>query len=194
MKIENKLISKKIIVPSNTIKRISIIDINLDDFDLNINVDVYENSKIIINLASLVYLTKKNFNIKINHLSNTSRSECNVFGVGKNQGYVKFTLTAKIAAESEGNTCEQSISGILLSNDSSIIGSPNLIIDTNKIQAKHALSIGKINEDKLFYLTSKNLSRQEAILKLIMSYFNLCLMNMNDEKILYIQNKIREKI
>ncbi len=194
MKLENKIFSKKIIVESNSTKNICIIDINKNDITMNIDVDVYEGSKLIITLASLSYSSNKNFNFNINHLSNTSESECNVFGVAKNKGQIKFDLTANIKEDSEKNLCKQSISGVLLSSDSSIIGSPNLIINTNSIKAKHSLAIGKIHDNRLSYLISKGINKKEAIFIIIMSYFNLSLDNIIDEsKKEYIKEKIKEK-
>ena len=44
--------------------------------------------------------------------------------------------------------------------------------DPTCIKAEHSLSIGKINQNKLFYLISKGLSKKDALYLLVMGYFN----------------------
>lgn len=193
--LDNNKISRTIDINSNKKERISIIDINDSDITVEIVINVFENSSAILNLASFSESTKKNYNIIVNHLSNNSYSECNVFGVSKNGSNIKFNLTAKIDDLSLSNKCKQSIYGILLSNDSSIIGSPNLIINTNSIKAEHALSIGKIDQNKLFYLMSKGLNKKSALYLLIMGYFNNCLKNLKNEDLKEkIESKIKRKL
>ena len=189
--IENNKISRTIDISSNTKERISIVDINDSNITMDIVINVFENSSEVLNLASFSETTKKNYNITVNHFSSNSYSECNVFGVSKNNSHIKFDLTAKIDDLSLSNKCKQSISGILLSNNSSIIGAPNLIINTNSIKAEHSLSIGKINQNKLFYLISKGLSKKDALYLLVMGYFNNCLKNLKNE---YLKEKIENKI
>ncbi|MGL5246392.1 MAG: SufD family Fe-S cluster assembly protein [Mycoplasmoidaceae bacterium] len=189
--IENNKFSRTIDISSNTKEKISIVDINDSDIIMDIIINVFENSSAILNLASFSESTNKNYNIIVNHFSSNSYSECNVFGVSKNGSNIKFNLTAKIDDLSISNKCKQSISGILLTNDSSIIGAPNLIINTNSIKAEHSLSIGKINQNKLFYLMSKGLNKKDALYLLIMGYFNSCLKNLKNENF---KEKIESKI
>ncbi|MGL5591258.1 MAG: SufD family Fe-S cluster assembly protein [Mycoplasmoidaceae bacterium] len=189
--IENNRFSRTIDIASNTKEKISIVDINDSDITVDIIINVFENSSAILNLASFSESTKKNYNITVNHFSSNSYSECNVFGVSKNGSNIKFDLTAKIDDLSLSNKCKQSISGVLLTSDSSIIGAPNLIINTNSIKAEHSLSIGKINQNKLFYLMSKGLNKKDALYLLIMGYFNNCLKNLKNENL---KEKIESKI
>ncbi|MGL5640426.1 MAG: SufD family Fe-S cluster assembly protein [Mycoplasmoidaceae bacterium] len=189
--IENNKFSRTIDIASNTKEKISIVDVNDSDITMDIIINIFENSSAILNLATFSESTKKNYNITVNHFSSNSYSECNVFGVSKNGSNIKFNLTAKIDDLSLSNKCKQSISGILLTSDSSIIGAPNLIINTNSIKAEHSLSIGKINQNKLFYLMSKGLNKKEALYLLIMGYFNNCLKNLKNENL---KEKIEEKI
>ena len=47
---------------------------------------------------------------------------------------------------------------------------PELEIESNKVRAGHAASVGQIDEEQLFYLTSRGLNKQEAI-KLLVEAF-----------------------
>ncbi|MDE6562935.1 MAG: SufD family Fe-S cluster assembly protein, partial [Malacoplasma sp.] len=69
-----------------------------------------------------------------------------------------------------------------LSDNAEIKGKPNLIIDTNNIKAKHALAIGRLNLAHIFYLQSKGIKKSDAIKLLLLSYFNVILYKIDDEK------------
>ena len=40
---------------------------------------------------------------------------------------------------------------------------PNLIVNTNDVEANHGVSIGSIDEKELFYLMSKGIDRHNAV-------------------------------
>jgi Fe-S cluster assembly scaffold protein SufB len=59
---------------------------------------------------------------------------------------------------------------LMLDETSKIDAVPSLEIKTNDVKAGHGVSISKLNEDKLFYLTSRAISTDEAR-KLVLSGF-----------------------
>ena len=52
---------------------------------------------------------------------------------------------------------------------------PNLVVNTNEVEANHGVSIGGIDEDEMFYLMSKGISKATAK-KLIEEGFILSIM------------------
>ena len=60
--IENNKISRTIDISSNTKERISIVDINDSNITMDIVINVFENSSVVLNLASFSETTKKNYN------------------------------------------------------------------------------------------------------------------------------------
>ena len=48
---------------------------------------------------------------------------------------------------------------------------PLLLISENQVKASHALSIGQPNEEQLYYLQSRGLTKQQALGLLSVGYF-----------------------
>lgn len=151
-------------------KKISILDIDNDENNIEININVANNSKIIINCSVLSNNVEKKYKINIFHESSNSISECYCNGISKNNK-IKFEINTTINNGTENNNCKQEIRGFLLTKNSMIKGNPNLIIDTNKIKASHKLSIGKVNENHLYYLMSRGIDKKEAMYLLTSSIF-----------------------
>lgn len=80
---------------------------------------------------------------------------------------------------------------LLLSDNASVKTAPYLEIRTDEVKAGHAASIGKVDEEALFYLLSRGLSEKEARTLLIEGFFETELATIDDEKIV---NKIREAV
>lgn len=182
--LENKNYNHKIKVKDNKVKELYILDTLKSDVNFLINIDIESNSKVDIVISSLnIQNYNKIFNIIINHQGNTSKSSCQVFGINKDSAKTIFNLEAIIKDTSIGNYCEQTIKGILLSNTAIIEGKPNLIINTNNIKAKHALAIGRLNQAHIFYLQNKGIKKSDAIKLILLSYFNVVLYKLDDEKL-----------
>lgn len=52
---------------------------------------------------------------------------------------------------------------LLLGEKSRAMVEPQLEIESNEIKAGHAASIGRVDEEQIFYLTSRGMSRQKAV-------------------------------
>lgn len=181
--LNDKNFNLKINVNNNTNKDLYIIDTMTENVDAKIEIFIESNSNFEIIISSLNTSNfTKHHNIIIHHLGDNSKSSCYVYGIGKEQSKISFNLEAIIKDTSIGNYCEQSIKGILLSNDAKIEGKPNLIINTNNIKAKHALAIGSLNKNHIFYLQNKGISKNDAIKLIIMSYFNVILSKIKDDE------------
>lgn len=61
-------------------------------------------------------------------------------------------------------------SAMLLSKEARADAIPELQIEEEEVQAGHAASLGQVNEDQLFYLMSRGLSRQQAIRMIVEGY------------------------
>lgn len=182
--LDDKNFNHTIKVKDKEIKELYILDTLKSDVNLHINIDIETNSKVDIVISSLnLENYTKTFNVLVNHLGDESESYCQVFGVNKDNAKTTFNLEAIIKDTSRGNYCEQAIKGILLSNSAVIEGKPNLIINTNNIKAKHALAIGRLNQAHIFYLQNKGLKKDDAIKLILLSYFNVVLYKLEDEKL-----------
>ncbi len=114
---------------------------------------------------------------------------------------LRAALTDKSAGHIEGNwKIEKGASGanayfshhtLLLSEEAKAKTSPNLEIKTDDVKAGHSASVGKIDEDALFYLLSRGLEETDARTLLVEGFFEKDIINIPDEKI---KNNIREAV
>lgn len=109
----------------------------------------------------------------------TDKSSCNIEGAWS------------IEKKAGGANTYFSHHTLLLSQNASAKTAPFLEIKTDDVKAGHAASVGKIDEDALFYLLSRGLSELEARALLIQGFFETELAAIEDEKI---KNKIREAV
>ncbi|HSR89618.1 MAG TPA: SufD family Fe-S cluster assembly protein [Candidatus Udaeobacter sp.] len=80
---------------------------------------------------------------------------------------------------------------LLLSPNASAKTAPFLEIKTDDVKAGHAASVGKVDDEALFYLLSRGLSETQARMMLVQGFFETELNAINDEKI---KNTIRETV
>jgi Fe-S cluster assembly scaffold protein SufB len=70
---------------------------------------------------------------------------------------------------------------LLLTRDSFANAIPGLEIETNELKAKHAASVSQPDEDQLFYLMSRGLTREESIMEVAGGYLNPLAVNIPDQ-------------
>jgi Fe-S cluster assembly scaffold protein SufB len=113
----------------------------------------------------------KNLAIEINSASH-SISNINIKNFANNSGKITIDLIANAAKGSTNITTNQTIDGLIFDNNSNIKVIPSLIVDTNAIKATHAVNIGNINPEQLFYLMSRRMSKTAATNLIIQSMMN----------------------
>ncbi len=106
---------------------------------------------------------------------------------------IRSALTHKSSCSIEGAwSIEKTANGadtyfshhtLLLSQGASAKTAPFLEIKTDNVKAGHAASVGKVDEDALFYLLSRGLAEPEARMMLVQGFFETELAAIEDEKI-----------
>ena len=163
-------------VPSRARLVLHILDISHLNSDNTITIKLKTDSvvKLVISCFAKKKL-QKNFQIKIDHLEDNASSSINAYVVAAEQANVKVKVVSDIKPKTTKNATAQEIKGVLLSNSSSIHGEPQLIIDDNNVKATHAMAIGSINPNQIFYLTSRGIDKATATQLILMGYFNAAL-------------------
>ncbi len=77
-------------------------------------------------------------------------------GIATYRGLVKFTKNAK------GSKATVECESLMLDNESVSDTIPAIVIDNNDVDLGHEAKIGRIDDDKIFYLMSRGISEQEA--------------------------------
>ena len=177
-----KIEELEINIKDNSTLKINIFNkINIDKSKIKINIG--NNSSIVFNYS---YINEKNYKLDLttNYLGNESNIVINISNLN-NKGLSEITVDGIVKNECKNNLLEEKIK-ILNINNGKAICKPNMYIKTNKVIANHENGIGNINEEELFYLMSKGLSKETSI-KLICDGFLLNIIEDIDLK-----NKIKE--
>ena len=133
-------------------------------------------------LASLTDSTdKKEFDVSIYHNSIGTVSHLNNYGVVRDNGKLSFSGICKIEHGSHGSKAHQNAKIMVFDKLSDGIAKPILKIDDNDIEASHAAVVGKINDEHIFYLTSRGLSVDEAKRIITLGYLKPILTGFSDE-------------
>ena len=139
----------------------------IDLYDENINYKIEEKSisegNNIINIASVCYKNKtKNYVISTANNKGNSVNEVNCFGIVKDKSILNYDVSSFIEKGAKQSVVRQN-SNILLFDENSLgKNNPILLIEENDVKASHGSSIGKIDDDTMFYLCSRGLSEEQA--------------------------------
>lgn len=106
----------------------------------------------------------------VEHLAKDTEGYIENYGVANNQSTLVFEGIGKINKNMKRSIARQSNKGIVLGVNSRLDANPLLLIDEYDVIASHGASIGKIDDDQLYYLMSRGLSLKVAE-KLIISGF-----------------------
>lgn len=180
----------------------SSIDVNLLDFSdeklsFRFDVDLLNaNTRGSFKMASLTSNSdKKKFDININHLFDNTSGFVDNYGIAKDSSILEFAGTSFINANAKKSNTVQNAKIMLLDESSDGIAKPVLKIDQNDVVASHSASIGQMNEEHLFYLTSRGLSVSEAKRLIISGYFNPIIKKFENTTLMdEIENLMKKKV
>jgi Fe-S cluster assembly protein SufD len=114
----------------------------------------------------ITLMGKNNSNISIRieviHRQPDTTSSISIKGALWNKSTVNVYGNIKIEKGAKGANASLGVNLLLLSEQAVGIVNPNLEISENEVKAGHAVTIGKVNEDELFYLMSRGLSQKAA--------------------------------
>ena len=135
-------------------------------------------------LASLTAKSdSKSFDISVNHNSPSTFARMDNYGVCKDDGKLVFSGISTIFNGSKGSKTHQNSKIMVFDKLSNGIAKPILKIDENDIEASHAAVVGKINDEHLFYLTSRGLTESAAKELITFGYLKPIMNGFVDEEI-----------
>ena len=161
-----------------------IADFSTNVLNLNCVVDLKEeNASAYIKLASLsANKDNKNISISINHIVGKTFGRVDNYGVCKDLGKLLFAGTSHIFEKAMKSKTQQNAKIMVFDEASNAIAKPILKIDENDIEASHAAVVGKINDEHLFYLTSRGISEADAKQLITFGYLKPILLGFNNEE------------
>lgn len=138
--------------------------INMFDYAVNLNthleIELEDRSNLTIN-CTFIAEVKYELDIDTKLYGDNIETKVNIRGINEPEGIVRITMNGTVAGNTKGNVIEEYAHILNKSRLSNII-IPNLIINTNEVEANHGVTIGQISEDELFYMMSKGINRSTA--------------------------------
>ena len=173
----------KVVAKNNSSLEGFIADFSKNSLNLNCVVDLAEeDAAAYIKLASLsANKDDKRISISINHLVSKTYGKVDNYGVCKDLGKLLFAGTSHIFEKAIKSKTQQNAKIMVFDEASDAIAKPILKIDENDIEASHAAVVGKINDEHLFYLTSRGISETDAKQLITFGYLKPILEGFNNE-------------
>jgi len=149
----------------------------------NKKLDVYLNEEgSNYNLKSIIMMKDETDNEIINVYHNNKNTTSLIENyITSNKANINVDVIGKIKKDMSNSNCVQKSRGIILSNNSTIKVMPVLLIDEYDVSANHGCAIGKIDEEGLYYLMSRGLTKKDAEMLIIKGFLSPILNTLNNE-------------
>lgn len=115
------------------------------------------------------------FHVSMVHLEPNTRGNVVTKAVLDNESKFTFNGLIKVmpAAQKTQSYLREDV--LLLSKDARSFGQPQLEIEANDVKASHGSTIGRIDEEQLFYLASRGISREDAKTEIVHGFIETIL-------------------
>lgn len=123
-----------------------------------------------------LYLTTGTQNVshftRVNHLSPHAKSDEFYKGILADQSKGTFNGAVFVAKDAQKTSATQQNKNLLLSEKAQVNTKPQLEIYADDVKCAHGATIGQLDEDALFYMQSRGISKQEATTLLVNAFSN----------------------
>ncbi len=173
--------------------------INASESEVKVRViDLYSNSsenKYLINMndensyvdLSIASISKKNvkkeYKINTNNNVRNTGVKIDCFGIVEDNSSLSYDITSFIKKGAKQSRVNQNSKILLFDKESIGINNPVLEIEENDVKANHGSSIGMIDEETLFYLTSRGIKESDARNLVSIGRVNYLIEEVKDERI-----------
>lgn len=201
----------EVICNDNTNVKFTSIEANTNETNIKTNFYVLDNATVELDTLSLndnkvnnrtnLYLLKQNSNVTINNaiINNTSLTQAYDFNVYhlnidtvstltnyaicKDNSVLNINSNGIIKQGCSKSKIMQKSKGIILDLTSAISANPLLQIDEFDVEANHGASIGAIDDEDLYYLMSRGLTKSQSEQLIVSGYMQPILAKMNEEQL-----------
>lgn len=98
----------------------------------------------------------------VEHLAPRARTTQTFRGIAAGRARVAFNGKIVVARNAAGTDSQQSLRGLLAGAEAEIDVRPQLEIYTDEVRCSHGATVGKLDDDMLFYLLARGLDRDAA--------------------------------
>ena len=116
------------------------------------------------------------------HVAENTKADICVHGALAGASETLFTGKIKISKAAQKTNSFLANRNLLLSKNATCNSVPSLEIDANDVKASHGATIGKPDEEMIFYMMARGISREESERLLISAHFSTVLERLPEDK------------
>ena len=139
------------------------------DSNDKVTINVNDRDSIVDIHNSIINYGSNTYKVTVNHKEESSTSKIVNHAINVNDNEFKFIIDGVIDKKAINTKLRQDNKIINLNEGKSYI-LPDLIVDNSEIEAEHSAYIGTFDEDKIFYLESRGIRREDAEKLLIKAF------------------------
>lgn len=148
-----------------------------------------------VTVTSACVADKKHMNITMKHDAAHTSGLMNNYAIVKEHGDYAMEAIGTIVKGAHDSASHQATRVLTLAQNQKSEVTPVLLIDENEVKASHATTLGQPDENQLYYLQSRGLSREQALGLLTAGYLMPILDVLPQREIRErLQSEIEEKV
>jgi Fe-S cluster assembly protein SufD len=124
---------------------------------------------------------KQNIDVLIIHQAPNTIGQMTNIGIANKSGKIVLNGVEKIEKGMKNANAFQTLKGIITSDKAIVEVNPILLIDEFDVKAGHGATIGKIEENQLYYLMSRGLNKKESEKLIINGFLQPIIDEIDDE-------------
>jgi len=122
-----------------------------------------EGAQVQLRMAAMANDDKKSYEIEIGHYAPHTMGKMDNYGVVLGKGSLTIDGIGRITKGQYGSESHQTNKIIVFDELCNAKANPYLYIDEYDVKASHAAAVGKMDEEHLFYLQSRGLSKKQSM-------------------------------
>ena len=113
--------------------------------------------------------------VEVVHKAKNTTAKAQIRGVVGDEAQAKIVGTIRVLPGAVGTNSFLTEKILILSDKARAEAIPNLEIEADEVKCSHAATVGKIDEEQLFYLMSRGLNRNQAEDIIVEGFLKPCL-------------------
>lgn len=134
----------------------------------------------------------KHFDVSFSHKVGHTNALMDNYGVARDKSKIVFSGINHIEEHASQSNTAQNAKIIVFDKEASGVASPILKIDENDVKASHGAVVGQLNNEHMFYLMSRGLTKEEAKMIITLGYLQPISKHFSDENKALIEEAIKE--
>ena len=139
----------------------------------------------------------KKYILEINSKAPFTLGQMENFSVVLKDGNYYMDATGRILKGCNGSKSHQTSRALCFDAKQKATILPQLLIDENDVEASHATSVGSVDENQLFYMQTRGLTKKEVLSLIAVGYLSFITDVIDDEELKnsiidHIENKVKE--